>query len=102
MSKFAYEKGHAKVEGHSNLIREESSSAIINNDIEGYQAAIRRKRVFQLQREEINTLKDEMGEITIDTGLRDDEVEALYAQWIELFPNGEMGEGGLIYTGVPS
>tara|TARA_B100000683_G_scaffold135756_1_gene132542 strand:+ start:139 stop:417 length:279 start_codon:yes stop_codon:yes gene_type:complete len=46
--------------------------------------------------------EDEMGEITIDTGLRDDEVEALYAKWIELFPNGEMGEGGLIYTGIPS
>lgn len=44
-------------------MREESSSAIINNDIEGYQAAIRRKRVFQIQREEINTLKVEMTEI---------------------------------------
>jgi hypothetical protein len=55
MSKFAYEKGHAKVEGHSTLLREESSSAIINNDINGYQAAIRRKKVFQIQREEINT-----------------------------------------------
>ena len=63
MSKFAYDKGHAKVEGHSNLMREESSSAIINNDIEGYQAAIRRKRVFQIQREEINTLKVEITEI---------------------------------------
>ena len=52
-----------KVEGHSTLLREESSSAIINNDIEGYQAAIRRKRVFQIQREEINTLKVEMTEI---------------------------------------
>ena len=36
MSKFAYEKGHAKVEGHTTLLREESSNAIINNDIEGY------------------------------------------------------------------
>ena len=63
MSKFAYEKGHSKVEGHSLLIREESSSAIINNDINGYQAAIRRKKVFQIQREEINTLKVEMTEI---------------------------------------
>lgn len=46
--------------------------------------------------------EDSMGEITIDTGLRDDEVEALYSKWIELFPDGEMGEGGLIYTGIPS
>ena len=56
MSKFAYEKGHSKVEGHSLLIREESSSAIINNDVAGYQAAIRRKKVFQIQRDEINML----------------------------------------------
>ena len=63
MSKFAYEKGHSKVEGHSLLIREESSSAIINNDVAGYQAAIRRKKVFLIQRDEINMLKDEMGEI---------------------------------------
>ena len=45
MSKFA------KVEGHSFLVREESSGAIINNDVEGYHAAIRRKRVFQIQRD---------------------------------------------------
>ena len=63
MSKFAYEKGHSKVEGHSLLIREESSSAIINNDVAVYQAAIRRNKVFQIQRDEINMLKDEMGEI---------------------------------------
>ena len=46
--------------------------------------------------------EDEMGEIIIDTGLSDDQVEALYSQWIDLFPNGEMGEDGLIYTGVPA
>ena len=63
MSKLKYEKGHSKVEGHSLLIREESSGAIINNDITGYQAAIRRKKVFQIQRDEINMLKDEMSDI---------------------------------------
>ena len=46
--------------------------------------------------------EDSMGEITIDTGLSDSDVEALYTQWIELFPDGEMGEGGLIYTGIPA
>ncbi len=46
--------------------------------------------------------EDSMGEITIDTGLRDDEVEALYSKWIKIFPEGEMGEGGLIYTGIPA
>jgi hypothetical protein len=63
MSKFAYEKGHAKVEGHSTLLRDESSNAIVNTDIDGYKAAVRRKKVFQLQRDEINTIKNEMSEI---------------------------------------
>ena len=45
------------------LFREESSGAIINNDITGYQAAIRRKKVFQIPRDEINMLKDEMSDI---------------------------------------
>ena len=63
MSKLKYEKGHSKVEGHSLLIREESSGAIINNDITGYQAAVRRKKVFQIQRDEINMLKNEMSDI---------------------------------------
>jgi len=63
MSKFSWEKGHAKVEGHTNLIREESSNAIINRDVEGYRAAITRKKSFQLQRDEINTLKNEMSDI---------------------------------------
>ncbi len=54
---------YAKVEGHANLIRDEYSGAIINNDLNGYEAAIRRKKVFQIQREEINSLKNEMLEI---------------------------------------
>jgi len=40
------------------------------------------------------------GEIYVDTGLPDEDVEAMYRQWIELWPNAMMEEGGLIYTGV--
>ena len=40
------------------------------------------------------------GEVVVDTGVTDEEVEAMYSQWIELWPNAMMEEGGLIYTGV--
>lgn len=46
-------------------------------------------------------IDEDFGEIVVDTGLRDDEVEALYSQWISIWPNAEMGEGGLIYPGIP-
>ena len=44
---------------------------------------------------------EDFGEIVIDTGLRDDEVEALYSQWISIWPDAEAGEGGMIYPGIP-
>jgi hypothetical protein len=40
------------------------------------------------------------GEIVVDTGVSDAEVEASYGKWIELWPNAMMEEGGLIYTGI--
>ena len=36
-----------KVEGHSNLIRDEHSKAIINTDRKGYEAAVARKKLNQ-------------------------------------------------------
>ena len=75
MSKFAYEKGHAKVEGHSNLMREESSSAIINTNVEQYRLVMKRREVMKAQRSEINTLKQEVTEIK---GLLKDIIEKLH------------------------
>jgi len=43
---------------------------------------------------------EEMGEVVVDTGLTDEEVEAVYHEWIAVWPDAEMAEGGLIYTGV--
>ena len=43
---------------------------------------------------------EEAGEVVVDTGLADEEVEAVYPEWIAVWPDAEMAEDGLIYTGV--
>ena len=52
-----------KVEGHTNLIRDEESHAIVNTDVEAFKLTMRRREVMRTQRNEINSLKDEMSEI---------------------------------------
>lgn len=56
-------KEYARVEGHSNLLRDEESSAIVNTDIEQWKLAKQRKIRFQNQANEINSLKSEVVEI---------------------------------------
>lgn len=47
-----------------------------------------------------DTLVDDMmGELVIDVG-DDQMVEDMYDQWISYWPDGQMEEGGLIYTGI--
>ncbi len=59
-----------KVEGHDGLYRDPSTGAIVNRDVNGYQAYIdsvrqarEKEQQIASQAEEINTLKTEMGEI---------------------------------------
>tara|TARA_B100001989_G_C24100504_1_gene251460 strand:+ start:210 stop:413 length:204 start_codon:yes stop_codon:yes gene_type:complete len=52
-----------KVEGHSHLVRDEESHAIINTDVEQYRLTMRRRQIMQTQRDEINSLKEDMAEI---------------------------------------
>ena len=59
-----------KVEGHTNLVRETSSHAIVNADTNGYSVYMRRVRAREQQGDqirsavkEINTLKKELREI---------------------------------------
>lgn len=52
-----------KVEGHTHLIRDENSHAIVNTDVEAFKLTMRRREVMRTQRNEINNLKDEMTEI---------------------------------------
>ena len=54
---------YIQVEGHSNLLRDESSTAIVSNDTNSYELYKKRRETFKVQRNEINTLKNEVGEI---------------------------------------
>ncbi len=52
-----------KVEGHAHLVRDEDSHAIINTDIKQYRLTMKRRQMLMTQRDEINSLKNDMGEI---------------------------------------
>ena len=52
-----------KVEGHTHLVRDEESHAIINTDVEQYRLTMRRREVMRSQREDINNLKNVLGDI---------------------------------------
>ena len=52
-----------KVEGHTPLIRDEESHAIINTDVENYRLTMKRRQILRTQRDEINSLKNDMSEI---------------------------------------
>ena len=61
---------YLKVEGHTNLVRETSSHAIVNADTNGYSVYMKRVRAREQQGDqirsavkEINTLKKELREI---------------------------------------
>ena len=54
---------YSKVEGHVDLVRDETSSAIINTNVEQYRLVMKRREVMKAQRSEINTLKQEVTEI---------------------------------------
>ena len=68
-------KQYINVEGHSDIVREESSQAIINTDTEQYRLTMRRRQLMRNQKEEINTLKEEVTEIK---NLLEDIVEKLH------------------------
>ena len=54
---------YVKVEGHSHLVRDESSHGIVNTDIENFKLTMKRRELMKTTREEINTLKGDMDEI---------------------------------------
>ena len=66
---------YSRVEGHVDLVRDESSSAIINTNVEQYKLVMKRREVMKAQRSEINTLKQEVTEIK---GLLKDIIEKLH------------------------
>ena len=52
-----------KVEGHSDLVRDEKTGAIINIDISGYSAYMKAKSKKALEKEELDTMKQEISDI---------------------------------------
>ena len=52
-----------KVEGHSNLERDERTGAIINTDSSGYAAYMKAKSKKALEKKELDTMKQEISEI---------------------------------------
>lgn len=54
---------YVKVEGHSHLVRDDSSHGIVNTDIEQYRLTMKRRELMRNTREEINNLKSDMDEI---------------------------------------
>ena len=56
-------KHFINVEGYNDIVREESSQAIINTDTEQYRLMIKRRELMRNQKEEIQTLKNEVTEI---------------------------------------
>jgi len=54
-----------KVEGHSNLYRDEESGAIMNLDSAGYQEYVKKRNAKIREKEEISSLKSEISEIKL-------------------------------------
>ena len=52
-----------KIEGNSNLVRDENSTAVINTDTQGLNRAKLLKSRTSTQDREINTLKEEINEM---------------------------------------
>jgi hypothetical protein len=54
---------YVKVEGHTSLVRDENSTAIVSTDIQAWRLQKRRKEMFLSQRNEINSLRDEVQDV---------------------------------------
>ena len=52
-----------RVEGHTDLYRDEKTGAIINDDSSGYSAYMKAKEKKLLERKELDTMKQEISEI---------------------------------------
>lgn len=52
-----------KVEGHTSLLRDEESTAIVSTDIQAWRLQKKRKEMFLSQRNEINSLRDEVQDV---------------------------------------
>tara|TARA_R100000278_G_scaffold112236_1_gene89963 strand:+ start:190 stop:390 length:201 start_codon:yes stop_codon:yes gene_type:complete len=52
-----------RVEGHSNLYRDEKTGAIINTDVVGYRNYLNSSKTIKKEKEELNNMKKDIDEI---------------------------------------
>lgn len=57
---------HLKVEGHSNLVRDEKTKAILNTNIGDYNHYNRMKKIKENENKKVETLENEMNSIKND------------------------------------
>ena len=53
----------SKISGHKGLFRDDNNMAIINNDISALTRTNRLKQNYKSQRDEINTIKEEINDM---------------------------------------
>lgn len=57
---------YSKVEGHSNLIRDEKTKAILNTNLSDYENYIKTRQIKQNETDRIQNLEDNVNEIKND------------------------------------
>ena len=59
-------KNYIKVEGHSNLVRDEKTKAILNLNMNDYETYIRVRQVKENESKRVDTIESEMSNIKND------------------------------------
>lgn len=54
---------HTRVDGHEELIRDEKTQAIINTDVDGYNAYVSRRKRLVDDRNKVENLENEISEL---------------------------------------
>lgn len=59
-------KNHLKVEGYSNLVRDDQNGAIINTDFSEYQKYIAMREAKSKEKEQVKTIEEELDQLKSD------------------------------------
>ena len=70
---------HSKVNGHSNLIRDEETKAIINTSMSDYNTYMSQKRLKEKENQKIQTIEDNVANLRSDL----DEIKNLLRRIID-------------------
>ena len=73
------EQRFLKVEGHSYLVRDMESNAIINTDRKGHASYVALRRSKQIDVDRVNTIEDQVQELKSDLG----DIKSMLRQLLE-------------------